>query len=54
MPAPAGAEHPLFPGEPAPNVLAEFVLGTFEGEHVLTLEAVDVTLSIGKIVVRKE
>ena len=53
-PAPAGTEHPLFPGEPAQNVLAGFVLGTFEGEHVLTLEAVDVTLSIGKIVVRKE
>ena len=50
--APEGAEHLLFPGEPAPNELTEFAFGGTKGEHVLTLQVIEGELRLGKIVIR--
>lgn len=48
-----GKEHPLFPGEPAPNELTEFPLGRTEGEHILRLEVLDGSARFGKVIIRK-
>ncbi len=44
-----GEKHPLFPDEAAPNRLAVFPLAETEGEGVLTLEAVEGSVDLGRI-----
>ena len=45
--------HPLFAGEPAPNVLPVFTFGTAEGEGTVKLEVTAGAADFGEIVIRK-
>lgn len=52
-PAAPGEKHPLFPDEPAPNILPEITFGQAAGEHSIRLEVTKGSACFGKIIIRK-